>query len=76
MAQAEGQRPLDTGTCKSCGAPILWVVMGSGKRMPLDPKPQKLVTLCDMPEARGYVTDAYTSHFVSCPSAAAHRKAR
>lgn len=50
--------------------------MGTGKRMPLDPKPQKLVTLDDMPEPRGYVQDCYTSHFVTCLNAAQHRKAR
>lgn len=76
MAQAQGQRPLDKGKCSSCGAPVLWVVMGSGKRMPLNPEPKKLVTLDDMPEARGYVTDCYTSHFATCPNAQAHRKAR
>lgn len=76
MSQAPGQRPLDKGTCSSCGASILWVVMGTGKRMPLDAKPQKLITLDDMPEARGYVGDCYTSHFSTCPNAAKHRRPR
>jgi len=76
VSQAKGQRALDSGNCKSCGAAILWVVMGTGARMPLDPKPQKLVTLDDMPEARGYVHDCYASHFATCPNAAQHRKSK
>ena len=29
----------DLSTCRSCDAPILWVVTEKGKRMPLDPEP-------------------------------------
>jgi hypothetical protein len=63
--------------CRSCGAPILWVVMrASGKRMPLDAKPEKRITLvaADPDTVVGQVTDAYTSHFATCPDAAQHRK--
>ena len=28
-----------TSKCKSCGAEILWIKMGSGKMMPVDAKP-------------------------------------
>ncbi len=74
MAQAKGQRPLMQGTCKSCGASILWVRTAKGKQMPLDTKPQKLITLDDMPEATGYMTDCYTPHWATCPQAAQHRR--
>jgi hypothetical protein len=29
----------DRGTCRSCGAPILWVKTEAGKAIPLDPDP-------------------------------------
>ena len=62
--------------CKSCGAPIVWVEMVSGKRMPVDAKPAKLVVLDDMPEPRGSVVDCWTPHWATCPQADQHRKAR
>jgi hypothetical protein len=62
--------------CKSCGAAIRWVVMTSGKRMPVDVRSQKLIVLNDMPEPRGSVVDCYTSHFMTCPNAAQHRVKR
>lgn len=66
----------DLGTCRSCGAAIRWIVMVSGKRMPVDAKPAKLIVLDDMPEPRGAVVDCWTSHFATCPNAAQHRKGR
>lgn len=27
------------GTCRSCGAPIIWVPTANGKKMPLDAEP-------------------------------------
>ena len=65
----------DAATCRSCGAPILWVVMRpSGKRMPLDAKPEKRITLDLVDGLVGEMTDTYVSHFSSCPNAAQHRK--
>jgi hypothetical protein len=70
-----------TARCSSCGAAIVWAFMSSGKRMPLDAKPQKLITLIPNPAVLadapvGHVVDCYTSHFVTCPNAAQHRKPR
>ncbi|HET9954136.1 MAG TPA: hypothetical protein VFQ61_06515 [Polyangiaceae bacterium] len=57
--------------CLSCGAEIVWVEMQSGRRMPLDAKPQKLIVI----EAdKGEVKLCFTSHFATCPDAAEHRR--
>lgn len=42
--------------CRSCAAPIFWIVTTHGKKMPVD-------------------RDG-TSHFATCPNAAAHRRRR
>lgn len=66
--------------CKSCGAAILWLIMTSGKRMPVDAKPEKRIVLDETPdeppELRGSVVDTYVSHFQTCPNAAQHRRPR
>lgn len=70
-------RSAQAGSCRSCGAPILWIVMVSGKRMPLDAKPEKRIVMDgDEPVQRGAVEDCYTSHFATCPDAAKHRRER
>ncbi len=56
--------------CKTCKAPIEWVQTRQGKRMPLDPKPFTVVT------SEGDVVTGRTSHFATCPQAAAHHKAK
>lgn len=75
MAQAPGQKLLDSGRCKGCGAAILWVRMPSGKPMPLDPIPQKRVTLSAGPVAVGAVVDTYMPHWATCPNPPQRRKA-
>ena len=66
---------METSSCRSCGASIVWVVMRpSGKRMPLDAKPEKRITLDDVDPGVGEMTDTYVSHFATCPQAASHRK--
>lgn len=60
--------------CKSCGAPIVWAKSETGKAMPLDAKPEKRIVLDSL--GVGRVLDAFTSHFVTCPNAAQHRKPR
>lgn len=60
--------------CASCGAPVVWVVMESGARMPLDP-PQKRVVIIPT-TGKGRVMDTHVSHFATCPNAAGHRKNR
>ena len=64
---------LNLAICKSCGKQIAWVKMGSGKMMPLDPDPQTVIIIDGeyYPEVR---TNAYTSHFATCPNADKHRK--
>ena len=39
----------DLGTCRSCGAPIVWVKTAKGKKMPLDREPNEAgnITLMD-----------------------------
>jgi hypothetical protein len=46
--------------CRSCGAPILWCITRSGKKMPCD--------LMDEDET------STTSHFATCPNAGHWRK--
>jgi hypothetical protein len=68
--------------CNSCGARIRWAVMPSGKRMPLDVtasasgnlvvvEPQRMLVGFAQP---GDSRPRYTSHFATCPNAAAHRR--
>jgi hypothetical protein len=69
--------------CKSCGAPVLWAKMPSGKIMPLDlePCPEGNVRL--YPGGKAVVLRAaevamaapplYRSHFATCPDGAKHK---
>ena len=74
--------------CKSCGRPIIFALTAKGRRMPLDADPvaggNVLVTQ-DGDDLHAAVVDPvsqpvtrllYRSHFVSCPNAAQHRRAR
>jgi hypothetical protein len=66
------------GVCRSCGAPIVWAQLVTGKRMPFDPplvvkrtqhtliEPERAIDYLDM--------DATRSHFASCPDAAKWRR--
>lgn len=56
--------------CKSCGAPINFVGTGQGKRIPVDIRPIQGVT------GKGAIVAVRTSHFATCPDAAAHRTAK
>lgn len=69
------------GKCRSCGAPVLWVVMApSGKWNPLDEAPRadgnvieeggraRIATAEDQGSVR------YASHFATCPNAGQHRR--
>jgi hypothetical protein len=79
----------DQGTCRSCGAEILWVTMSpSGKKNPLNLAPDlergnvfeapdgTWATLGgeDLKVARMEGLCTYLSHFVTCPSANQHKK--
>lgn len=74
-------------TCKSCGASILWAKTAGGKLMPVDVEPDaargNVLVVDGKAEvlAGDKLSDAFlariqlhTSHFATCPGAAAHRK--
>jgi hypothetical protein len=69
------------GTCRSCGRPIVWAELTSGKRHPFD---YPLVVASVQPEMFGeparvveHVDTAVSpSHFATCPDAAQHRRPR
>jgi hypothetical protein len=43
-------------------------------RVPLAARTQKLISLDDMPQATGHVTDCYTLHWGTYPHAQQHRR--
>jgi hypothetical protein len=57
--------------CKACKADILWVDMPTGKKMPLDAQPCKMVIVKD---GIGEIVDAYTPHWATCPGADQFRR--
>jgi len=70
----------DRARCRSCGAPILWVVtVASGKRMPLDAEPGPAGNLVLLTGGRARAAEPddrpplHTSHFATCPQAAEWR---
>ncbi len=77
---------MDTGTCKSCGAAILWARTANKKLMPLDPQPFAGGNIrldedgsCVVLSGDALLTHRgemllYVSHFASCPGAGSHRK--
>lgn len=59
--------------CRSCGHPIVWIVTGSGRRMPVDAVRalnRRLDDDTELPPGRG------ESHFATCPHANDWRKER
>jgi len=69
---------MTTSECKSCGARIVWVVLPSGKSMPLDAVAATMFVL--EPEGaqdgspRAKAIQVRASHFSSCPQAGQWRK--
>lgn len=71
------------GTCRSCGAKILWAVTTNNKPIPLDDRPasdgnlhlEEGVAYVDLDRER-WPGPHYKTHFASCPHAKQHRKAR
>ena len=57
--------------CKNCGAPLKWVEMASGKKMPLNAKPQSMV---QVKEDLGQVIQVYLPHWADCPGAKEFKK--
>lgn len=70
---------MTTSQCKSCGAPIVWIVTPAGKNMPLDAKTETLWLLdaegAQEGSPRAKPVQARRSHFSSCPNADQHRRA-
>lgn len=56
---------LRQSVCRSCNAPIFWMVTKADKKMPLDIRSQRL-------EPNG--ERSYLSHFATCPQANQHRR--
>jgi hypothetical protein len=81
---------LSPDACRSCGAPIVWVVGATGRRMPCDLEPvvddtRGLIRVPEGPSSRaGTPFDSQPavlgkgkilrSHFATCPDAAQHRR--
>lgn len=75
--------------CRSCGKPIKWIELKSGKKMPVDPDPFELweaeegdtvvtergdVIKYDKDKHAGNEAEVYVSHFSTCPQADSWRK--
>lgn len=79
---------MQTSRCRSCGAAIIWAKTPAGKTMPIDAEPTPYGNIALVPagaivltkdladQGRRIGSKLYRSHFVSCPHAAKHRKAR
>jgi hypothetical protein len=75
---------IGTITCRSCGDEVFWIESETGKKMPVDAKPEKRIILMQqggvpvlsVPDGNpiGKVVDVYTSHFATCPDATKWRK--
>ena len=83
---AAGALP-STAQCRSCGAPVRWVTMPSGRSAPLDPEPHpdgnvvmvsatraRPLTANRIAQAGKLPEPRYRSHFVTCPNASEHRR--
>lgn len=71
--------------CKTCGASILWVVVGPSKKTtPINAQPDpergnirltdKLAYYMSEEERLAYQGPRYLSHFATCPQATQHRR--
>jgi hypothetical protein len=68
-----------TERCRDCDAPIVWCLTEAGKRMPVNAKPVRKVTVLVRDPQGGSTPisksrDHYVSHFATCPNAQQHRK--
>ena len=68
-------------TCRSCGAPVIWVKTKAGKNTPLDAEPRsdgnlEIVDGVALPALPLVEGPRYTNHFSRCPQAKEWRKAR
>lgn len=73
--------------CRSCDAPVIWVVTTNGKRMPVDADPvvaargfrlddevEGEVPLATFTQTPAQDERLYLSHFATCPNADQHRR--
>lgn len=80
---------MTTAACRSCGAPIIWMVMeGTGRNMPVDREPDPEGTIIVLPRESLARTihsvppllpsgaRRYRPHWASCPNADQHRRRR
>ena len=59
--------------CRGCGATIDFIVMESGKKMPVNIlKPVKIIRRNE--RGIGEVVEGYVSHFADCPKAKTFRR--
>lgn len=78
--------------CRNCGKAVYWCKTNTGKIMPVDAEPSEdgniilernalgqvanVLNLADLATARAQGKRLHKSHFVTCPNAANHRKAK
>lgn len=66
------------GTCRSCGAPVEWAELVTGKRMPFDPPIVPVRTQGNLLAGERTVEDVDTSvtlsHFATCKDAKQWRR--
>lgn len=76
MASDTTTRP-GYSACRGCGKEILWATDDKGTRHPLDTVPPTFVVIEDAVK-KGYYravrSQAYVSHFATCPQASAFSK--
>lgn len=61
--------------CRSCHAPVYWIVTDSGKRMPVDCEVEGATRpFKGVPGDGGEREGKGISHFATCPNAAQHRR--
>lgn len=65
VTRRSGDSRLFQNPCPHCGDEVLWVVLRSGARVPVNPRTQRRVVLADEPHA--FLADAYRLHRETCP---------
>ena len=71
--------------CSTCKRPIRWALTEEGRRIPLDPEPERRMVVLGQrkdPTGGGGLIDqvgsrpTFVTHFATCPNADQHRKTR
>ena len=77
-----------TSKCRACGAEVYWAMSANGRKMPVDAAVNDKGNILMQIDSEGnlrFITvrgtanlkrNRYTSHFATCPYAAAFRKTR